>query len=336
MLKTKANLFLLALFVNGMGAGVSLAAGPSFDCGKVQKSSIEELICKDEGLSQLDQKLAAIYAEATKRALNEYPPVLKAEQRGWVKGRNDCWKSADERQCVDHSYRRRIAELQARYRLLPANGPFRYVCDGDPRNEVVVTFFNTDPPTLEAERGDQVSLMYLESSGSGTKYQGRNESFWEHQNEATIVWGYGSPEMRCVKKLPAAKSDSIAAAASSPPSLADFPVMGMTLVDSAEYKAASDLAAHGGAPLEIVMKIVGAFDGVEEHIIQLNEGGEAPSASHITVLRDGLLDDSVRSERWDIALEKRRGHVWHIKEVRRSWRCWRGENTDKFMSKLCP
>jgi hypothetical protein len=112
--------------------------------------------------------------------------------------------------------------------------------------------------------------------------------------------------------------------------------MGMTLVDSAEYKAASDLAAHGGAPLDIVMKIVGAFDGVEEHIIQLNEGGEAPSASHITVLRDGLLDDSVRSERWDIALEKRRGRVWNIKEVRRSWRCWRGERMDRFMSNLCP
>ena len=64
---------------------------------------------------------------------------------------------------IDQSYRRRIAELQARYRLVSAKGPFWYSCDGDPRNEVVVTFFKTDPPTLEAERGDQVSLMYLES-----------------------------------------------------------------------------------------------------------------------------------------------------------------------------
>ena len=35
--------------------------------------------------------------------------------------------------------------------------------------EVIATFFQTDPPTLIAERGDQVSLMYLQPSGSGAK-----------------------------------------------------------------------------------------------------------------------------------------------------------------------
>jgi len=65
---------------------------------------------------------------------------------------------------------------------------------------VVVTFFKTDPPTLIAERGDQISIMYLQPSGSGSKYQGQNELLWEHQGEATIVWGYDSPEMRCSKR----------------------------------------------------------------------------------------------------------------------------------------
>ena len=49
-----------------------------------------------------------------------------------------------------------IAELQARYRLVPANGPFRFMCEDNPTNEVVVTFFKTDPPTIIAERGDSV------------------------------------------------------------------------------------------------------------------------------------------------------------------------------------
>jgi uncharacterized protein len=144
--------------------------------------------------------MAEVYAAASKKAVNEHPPVLKAEQRGWIKGRNDCWKGEDKRECVEESYRRRIAELQARYRLVPPNGPVFYICNGDPRNEVVATFFETDPPTLIAERGDQVSIMYLQPSGSGSKYQGRNESLWEHQGKATIVWGYGSPEMRCSKR----------------------------------------------------------------------------------------------------------------------------------------
>ena len=200
MLRTSYILLVLAFMPYGAAVGTALAAGPSFDCSKLEKDSIEELICKDDELSVLDLKMAEVYAAATQKAVNEHPPALKAEQRGWIKGRNDCWKSADRRQCVEESYRRRIAELQARYRLVSANGPFWYICDGDPRNEVAVTFFKTDPPTLEAERGDQVSLMYLAPSASGAKYQGRNESFWEHQGEAMIVWGYGSPKMRCSKR----------------------------------------------------------------------------------------------------------------------------------------
>jgi uncharacterized protein len=160
MLMTQFIMSFLAVIGCGVDKGTVLAAGPSFDCSKVEKDSIEELICKDDELSALDQKMAEVYAAAAQKAVNEHPPVLKAEQRGWIKDRNDCWQEADKRKCVEESYRRRIVELQARYRLVSANGPFWYICDGDPRNEVVVTFFKTDPPTLEAERGDQVSLMY--------------------------------------------------------------------------------------------------------------------------------------------------------------------------------
>ena len=178
----------------------AMAANPSFDCRKVKDSSIEKMICADDELAKLDRELAKVYAAASKKALNQHPPVLKAEQRGWIKGRNECWKSDDKRRCVEESYRRRIAELQAKYRLVSANGPVTYFCDGNPKNEVVATFFQTEPPTLIAERGDQVSLMYLQPSGSGTKYQGRNESLWEHQGEALITWGYGSKEMKCKKR----------------------------------------------------------------------------------------------------------------------------------------
>ena len=172
-------------------------AGPSFSCDKVTAGSIEAMICADQALSALDRKLSGVYAAASAKAANEHPPLLKVEQRGWIKGRNDCWKAGDTRGCVQDEYVRRIADLQARYRLVSGIGPVSFICDDNPANEVIVTFFRTDPPTLIAERGDSVSLMYLQPSGSGTKYQGRNESFWEHQGEATIIWGYGAPEMRC-------------------------------------------------------------------------------------------------------------------------------------------
>jgi uncharacterized protein len=193
-MKIRLLVLLSCLFIAG-----NVCAGPSYDCGKVETGSIEELVCTDSGLSALDVKLATAYKLASQKAINEHPPVLKAEQRGWIKGRNECWKSEDTRACVEQEYLRRIAELQARYRLVSGSGPYTYTCDNNPVNVVIVTFFPTEPPTLIAERGDSVSMMYLQRSASGSKYQGRNEVFWEHQGEASITWGYGADEMRCQK-----------------------------------------------------------------------------------------------------------------------------------------
>jgi hypothetical protein len=125
-------------------------------------------------------------------------------------------------------------------------------------------------------------------------------------------------------------------AADHQPPLTELPVMDTKLLAPEGYSAASSLAARGDFPLDIVLTIVGAFEGSTQYIIQVNEGGEMPSASRITVLRDGLRDDSVRGERWDIILERAAGSVWSIKEVRKSWRCWRGEQPNRFSSKLCP
>lgn len=49
--------------------------------------------------------------------------MLKAEQRGWIKGRNDCWRSDDMRGCVAGEYRLRINELKDR-----SPGPRRAGC----------------------------------------------------------------------------------------------------------------------------------------------------------------------------------------------------------------
>jgi uncharacterized protein len=189
----------LAVLVGGLvtvahGAG---AAGPAFDCGKVEAGGIEALVCQDPALAETDRKLALVYAGVLAKTGNEQPPVLKAEQRGWIKGRDECWKAEDKRSCVAESYRLRTAELQARYRLLPPVGTATYLCDDQPRSEVTVAFFPTDPPTAIAERGNQVSFMVQQPAASGARYQGRNETLWEHQGKAAITWGYGSPELHC-------------------------------------------------------------------------------------------------------------------------------------------
>jgi uncharacterized protein len=120
----------------GWNAGAGPAAGPSFDCARAPAGSIEAMICTDPELTELDRALASVYGQAARKAGNERPPLLKAAQRGWIKGRNDCWKSDDKRRCVADSYSLRIVELQARYRLADRVGPVTFQRDHNPANEV--------------------------------------------------------------------------------------------------------------------------------------------------------------------------------------------------------
>ncbi|MYM63886.1 DUF1311 domain-containing protein [Pseudomaricurvus sp. HS19] len=169
------------------------AAVPTYACD-AELPAIPTLICSTPELAVLDQQMAAVYGEALAK---QPPPLFKAEQRGWIKGRDECWKATDHQACVKYEYQHRIAELQARFRLVEGRGPVVFACEGDPRNEVVITFYPTEPRTLVAERGDSVSLMFADSAASGSKYLGPNESFWEHQGEAKIVWGYNTEPMTC-------------------------------------------------------------------------------------------------------------------------------------------
>ena len=177
------------------------AEGPAFDCAKAD-GEVETLICQDEGLAALDRKLDEVYEAALAKAANEHPPVLKAEQRGWIKGRNECWKAQGEdnpaflsaswqatsvRDCVEGQYQLRISELQALYQLVPEKGPVFYACENNPANEVVATFFETDPPTARVERGDRSVTAWLVPAGSGSKYEGQNLELWTKGDEATVT-----------------------------------------------------------------------------------------------------------------------------------------------------
>ena len=198
-MKTTATRPMLFGTVLGLMSFLGQAAdtGPAFSCARVSPGSIEARVCERPRLAALDRQLDEAYRAALKKATDEAPPRLKVEQRGWIKGRNDCWKSDAVDTCIEQSYVLRIAELQARYRLVRGTGPVFYTCDGPPASEVVDTFFQTVPPSLIDERADSSSFMVLQPSASGARYQGGNESLWEHQGAARIVWGFGAAEMRC-------------------------------------------------------------------------------------------------------------------------------------------
>ena len=184
-----ATVVVAALVMVARSSAGKQADTPSFDCANAS-GAVEKMICSDAALATLDRQLASVYAAAAKNAGTPAPNRLKAEQSGWIKGRNECWKESDARACVEREYTSRIVELQAKSRLVKFNGPVTYACTGpDGANDkVIATFHQTNPPSVIVERGDRAVLGMQAPAASGAKYEGANLMFWEHQGEAQVTW----------------------------------------------------------------------------------------------------------------------------------------------------
>src|SRR5512139_1454973 len=83
----------------GIGAGLlclaasaASAQGPAFDCAKAE-GEVQKLVCSDAGLAALDRTLDVAYKGAVAKAKGQMLATLRAEQRGWVKGSDECWKA---------------------------------------------------------------------------------------------------------------------------------------------------------------------------------------------------------------------------------------------------
>ena len=158
------RLTLMALALALAAAPAAWAAGPSFSCAK-PAGQAERLVCEDAELTQLDREVARLYGLASTGPEARRHPELKAMQRGWLKGRDDCWKRDDPRRCVRDEYALRIAELRA----LPdarredrrgiAVGPLPLRCP------------TVDGEVLKTAQGSVVLDHQL--SASGARYGGR-------------------------------------------------------------------------------------------------------------------------------------------------------------------
>lgn len=151
---------------------------PSFDCSK-SESQATDLVCKTPMLARMDNELQRLYALAesgtyeSEDRLNE----LTAMQRGWIKGRDDCWKNDDPRQCVTASYAMRIHEIRQGFfdsrqqdERGISSGPLALACKGADYG-ISATFIKADPGVAFLQWQDQSVALVQGPTGS---YQGSN------------------------------------------------------------------------------------------------------------------------------------------------------------------
>jgi uncharacterized protein len=169
-------------------AAVALVSGPSYDCTRAQ-GQVQELICTNESLAALDRTLADVYAIALDRFPLDELSTLKAEQRGWIKGRDECWKADDVSACVTDEYHRRTVALQIKSGQLMAPTPVSYKCDEAAELPFSAAFYgDTHPASVVLTYGPDQVIAFSTPSGSGAKYATSGVEFWEHHGEATVDW----------------------------------------------------------------------------------------------------------------------------------------------------
>jgi hypothetical protein len=78
----------------------------------------------------------------------------------------------------------------------------------------------------------------------------------------------------------------------------------------------------------------GRFEGTEQVVRIAYAGGEAADRARVVVVRDGLFDDSLRGERWDMDFVRGEGG-WRLASLRRAWRCRRAAVDDAFATSPC-
>lgn len=187
---------MMLLFV--LASPVALAVSPSFDCSKANGGEVEKLICKDDSLANLDKKMANVYTAAMKKLPAAEQKQQKAIQQGWIKGRDECWKSDNVSHCVTDSYSMRISELQVKGALIYTPEPRLYQCG---KETLTAWYYNeTEMPVALLKTGDiQPEIAYITRSGSGAKYEAQNWGFWSKGKEG-ILMREGKGDQNCQEK----------------------------------------------------------------------------------------------------------------------------------------
>lgn len=167
-------------------------AQPSFDCSKAE-SSAEEAVCASPALSAMDVETARLFDLALHgpNMTMERADELRAYQRGWIKGRDECWKSDDLTTCIRDEYALRIDALRTGYadaRAEPgaSTGPYAYVCEGIDA-AISATYVQAGDPVVVLRWLENARVLPIAISASGARYATDDMEFWTKGPDGTLT-----------------------------------------------------------------------------------------------------------------------------------------------------
>lgn len=90
------------------------------------------------------------------------------------------------------------------------------------------------------------------------------------------------------------------------------------------------------SPMEVAVRLAGEFREMKNRTMEFKyPSAESTNAMTLTITNEGLLDDSVRAERYVFDLIKDSRGVWTVNSAQRSWACWPNRGHQDFSAVLC-
>jgi uncharacterized protein len=169
------------------GALTSASAAPSsvaVDCTK-PATSVQQLVCTDPRLTDLDHRLQSAYQQALARTGAD-PAALTGAQTGWEAVRDGCTQNSDVHTCLVEAYQTRLVQFAIADPATAAPPVFTYHCPAD-SGPLTAQFYNQfDPQTAVLDWKGNQQILFIQPSGSGARYGRQGAEYWEHQGEVKL------------------------------------------------------------------------------------------------------------------------------------------------------
>jgi hypothetical protein len=122
--------------------------------------------------------------------------------------------------------------------------------------------------------------------------------------------------------------------------LLDLPVFSSSAVDVSAFNERMRKASEAGEawprdPVRVAMEYTGGLDGPIAALVKVDDAGEGAASCAITVVCDGLLDDSIRGTWNELHLALTQTGAWEITRASRAYRCWRGPHGRAYSAEPC-
>jgi uncharacterized protein len=169
------------------GALNSTSAAPSsvaVDCTK-PATSVQQLVCTDPHLTDLDRRLQTAYQQALARTGAD-PAALTGAQTSWAAVRDGCTQNSDVHTCLVEAYQTRLVQLAIADPATVAPPVITYHCPAD-SGPLTAQFYNQfDPQTAVLDWKGNQQILFIQPSGSGARYGRQGAEYWEHQGEVKL------------------------------------------------------------------------------------------------------------------------------------------------------